>query len=46
MYDNHSKYLGTEPEFKKNPPNSKNGIIIGGPTDSAIEVDELAHEIR
>lgn len=45
-YDNHLKYSGTEPEFKKNPPKSKNGIIIGGPTDRAIDVDELAHEIK
>lgn len=46
MYDSHLKYSGTDPEFRKNPPKSKNGIIIGGPTDNAIDVDELAHEIR
>lgn len=46
MYDSHLKYSGTDPEFKKKPPNNKNGMIIGGPTDRAIDVDELAHEIR
>lgn len=32
--------------FKKNPPNSKNGMITGGPTDRAIETFVLAHEIK
>lgn len=46
MYDSHLKYSGTDPEFKKKPPNNRNGMIIGGPTDRAIDVEELAHEIR
>jgi len=40
------RYTGTEPEFKKKPPKSRNGMITGGPTDSAIEVEELAQDIR
>lgn len=32
--------------FKKNPPNSKNGMITGGPIDNAIEILLLAHDIR
>lgn len=46
MYESHLKYSGTDPEFRKKPPNSRNGMMIGGPTDRAIAVDELAHEIR
>lgn len=32
--------------FKKKPPNNKNGMITGGPTDNAIEIFVLEHEIR
>lgn len=32
--------------FKKKPPNSKNGIIIGGPIDNAIEIFVLIQEIK
>jgi len=45
-YDSHLRYTGTDPEFKKKPPNSRKGIMTGGPTDRAIDVEELAQDIR
>lgn len=45
-YESHLKNAGTEPAFKKKPPNNRNGIIIGGPIDRAIDTDELAHDMK
>jgi hypothetical protein len=45
-YDSHVKYGGTEAAFKKKPPKIRKGIIIGGAMDSAIEMEELAQEIK
>lgn len=48
----HSKFLNkqiykefTYLTFRKKPPNNKNGIIIGGPIDKAIDSVEEAQEI-
>lgn len=46
MYDNHRKYEGTEPEFKKNPPKIKKGIINGPPTDKATEIFGEPQDIK
>lgn len=36
----------TYPTFKKNPPNNRNGIINGGPIDSATVTVGLAHDTK
>lgn len=36
----------TYPELRKKPPNSMNGMIIGGPTDAAMLTLLLAQDIR
>lgn len=44
--DNHLKQSGTDPELRKNPPKIRNGIMTGGPTDNAIDIEELAQDIK